>query len=186
MSQYKAQAPSIVYHTTTKESGMKIIEFGFDLDLAGQSTILAFKKRGDVIIDDKFMIDMENMLEHSVINTRTSYEECVGYGDSLLRITLKDGIKLLDTQKIPRNLRKHKWRKMFALAKENGYDGISNGNYIMIFKNRKIEKIERVKKGDVEFNDFMGLSLAYKARLDLYKMHNKVIVNHNKIMQYQS
>lgn len=172
-----AETPRIVYHSTSEYSTQKILEFGFDLDLCGQGTIIGFKKRGDVIIDDKFVIEKESMLEHSAINTRTYYKKCVGYGDCLLRVTLKDDIKLLNTQKISKDLRGHGWRKIFAFAKENGYDGISNNGYVMIFRNKKIEKIEQVKKGDVEFDDFVRLSMAYKNRLDLYKIRNKVIVN---------
>ncbi|MGI0006933.1 MAG: hypothetical protein ACREAR_02925, partial [Nitrosotalea sp.] len=162
-----------VYHATSNKNSEKILQFGFDLDLSGQGTILAFKMRGDKIIDDKFVMEKEEMLEHSVINTRRNYAECVGYGDNLLRMTLKSDIKLLDVKKIPTNLRGHGWRKIFSFAKANGCDGISSNGYIMIFGNKKIEKIEQVKNGDDEFDDFMDLFTAYNNKLDSYKNYKR-------------
>jgi hypothetical protein len=173
------RGPKIVYHVTAQSNASKIIEFGFDRDLCGQGTILGFKKRGDVIINDKFVIEKEEMLEHSAINTHTDYRKCIGYGDCLLRVTLKDDIKLLDAQKIPKDVKRRGWRRIFTLAKENGCDGITNRYYVMIFTNKKIEKIELVQEGDLEFDDFADLSMAYKNRLDLYKMYkqNTVVIN---------
>lgn len=154
---FQAHVPRIVYHATSEESGTKIIEFGFDLDLAGQNCLRRF--HNEHTITDSLAIETETRLENNVINTMTDHKRCRGCGRCLLQITLNHDIKLLDIHKIDPIPRLR--RKWFAYAKENGFDGIKNKELVLLFGNKKIEKIEIVQRKDKEF-DFEILSNVYK------------------------
>lgn len=171
---YLANISNIVYHATSKQSADKIIEFGFDLDLGGQQTNLRFIKHGVRKIDDEFVIKRETMLEHQAINTLTNYEKNVGYGDCLLRITLKPDVRIANSKKMPAEMHGNRWRSIFAYAKQHGYDGISNEELVFLFGNKKIEKTEIVEEGDLEYAHFKELCIAhvrrYKKKLNTKKL----------------
>lgn len=157
---FQVQAPRIVYHATSEESGKRIIEFGFDLDLAGQNCLRRF--HNDHTITDSLAIETETRLENNVINTMTDYERCRGCGNCLLQITLNHDIKLLDIQKIDSVPRLR--RKWFAYARENGFDGIKNKELVLLFGNKTIEKIKIIPRNDEKFIDFEILPNTCKNR----------------------
>lgn len=133
----------ITYHATSEYDAQKILEFGFDLDLAGQNCLRRFYDDPSIALTDSLAIKTETRLENNVINTMTDYKKCRGCGNCILQITLKQDVKLLDIQKIvpiPRL-----GRKWFAYARENSFDGIKNKELVLLFGNKKIEKIEQVK-----------------------------------------
>ena len=140
----------IVYHATLKYNAQKILEFGFDVDLSGQNCRRRFHNDHSIILTDSLAIKTESRLENNVINTMTDYERCRGCGDCLLQITLKHDIKLLDIQEIDPIPRLR--RKWFAYARKNGFDGIKNKELVLLFGNKKIEKIEIVQRNDREFD----------------------------------
>src|SRR6185437_17059520 len=89
-----------VYHATSESNAQKILEFGFDLDLAGQNCIRRFHNDPTVTMTDSLAIKTETRLENNVINTMTDYKRCRGCGNCILQITLKHDVQLLDIQKI--------------------------------------------------------------------------------------
>src|SRR6185437_10335985 len=115
----------IVYHHTPKENVQKILEFGFDLHLSGQSSLKRLKANNSPKIrDDMFVEFVETMAENQVINTITDPFFLVpDPNDKILKITLKPTVRLLDTSTVEK-LKGAKWGKMIAYAKERQYDGI--------------------------------------------------------------
>lgn len=137
----------VVYHATSEYNAQKILEFGFDLDLAGQNCIRRFHNDPAITMTDSLVIETETRLENSVINTMIDYKKCRGCGNHILKITLKQDVRLLDIQKIYPRLRIR--RKWFAHARDNGLDGIKNNELVLLFGNKKIKKIEIVKRIDL-------------------------------------
>lgn len=133
----------IVYHVTSKYNAQKILEFGFDLDLAGQNCLRRFHNDPNTTLTDALSIETETRLENNVINTMTDYKKCRGCGNSILQITLKHDTKLLDIQKIdPFPRLRQKW---FVCARDNSLDGIKNKELVLLFGNKKIEKLESIQ-----------------------------------------
>lgn len=140
VSDFLADEIPLVYHATSEANAQKILEFGFDLDLAGQNCLRRFRNDPNITLTDSLAIEAETRLENNVINTMTDYKKCRGCGYCLLQITLKYDTKLLDIQKIdPIPRLRQKW---FMYAKENGLDGIKNKELVLLFGNKKIQEIK--------------------------------------------
>lgn len=130
----------IVYHATSEANAQKILEFGFDLDLAGQNCLRRFRNDPIITLTDYLAIETETRLENNLINTMIDYKKCKGCGDCLLQIILEHDVKLLDIQKI--DPIPHLRRKWFVYAKENGFDGIKNKELVLLFGNKKIQEMK--------------------------------------------
>lgn len=137
---FQAENPRIVYHATSVHNAQKILDFGFDLDLAGQNCLRRFYHDPDIIMTDSLVIKTETRLENNVINTMTDYKRCRGCGDYLLEITLKSDIRLLDIQKIDPIPRLR--RKWFAYARESRFDGVKNKELVLLFGNKMIQEMK--------------------------------------------
>ncbi|HET6457661.1 MAG TPA: hypothetical protein VFG24_02135, partial [Nitrosopumilaceae archaeon] len=69
--------------------------------------------------------------------------------DILLEIKLKHDTRLLDVDSVG-ELKQVKWGKMLSYARQRSYDGILFRDTVLLFSNKKIERMERTTDRELQ------------------------------------